>query len=114
MATKKDFLETSETSRLIQEGTNLLATFLNDYQFDEESNDFIDFINVGLPIMEVKHHETWRFICDNPEIFKPVLSKLGGIVENGFGLEETVFGRYPGLYMKKATTWTRLNTSLPT
>ncbi len=101
MATGKDFLATSETSRLIQEGTNLLATFLNDYQFDEENDDFIDFINVGLPIMEVKHHETWRFICDNPEIFKPVLSKLGGRTESGsFDLEETVFRRFKYVWIK--------------
>jgi len=95
MATKKDFLATGETSRLIQEGTNLLATFLNDYQFDVESDDFIDFINVGLPIMEVKHHETWRFICDNPSIFKLKLNELGGKTEGGsFDLEETVFTRF--------------------
>lgn len=101
MATKKDFLATSETSRLIQEGTNLLATFLNDYQFDEENDDFIDFINVGLPIMEVKHHETWRFICDKPEIFKPILSELGGKIQGGsFNLEETVFTRFKWVWIK--------------
>ena len=92
---KKDFLATSETSRLIQEGTDLLATFLNDYQFDVESDYFIDFINVGLPIMEVKHHETWRFICDNPSIFKLILNELGGKTESGsFDLNETVFTRF--------------------
>ena len=100
MATQKDFLATSETSRLIQEGTNLLAEFLNDYQFDEENDNFIDFINVGLPIMEVKHHETWRFICDNPEIFKPILSELGGIVEGNLDLDETVFRRIKWVWIR--------------
>ena len=93
MATQEDFKITSETSRLIQEGTNLLATFLNDYQFDEESDDFIDFINVGLPILDDKHHEAWRFICDNPKIFEPIITKLGGITERGLNLDETVFLR---------------------
>lgn len=95
MAKQQDFKETSETSRLIQEGTNLLAKFLNDYQFDEDGDDFLDFINVGLPIMEAKHHETWRFICKNPEVFNPILYLLGGKVEGGlFDLEETVFTRF--------------------
>jgi len=101
MAKEKDFLATGEKSRLIQEGTNLLATILNDYQFDEDGDDFLDFINVGLPIMEVKHHETWRFICDNPEIFKPILSELGGKIEGGvFDLEETVFTRFKWVWIK--------------
>jgi len=101
MATEKDFLATGETSRLIQEGTNLLATILNDYQFDEDGDDFLDFINVGLPIMEVKHHEAWRFICDNPETFKPILSHLGGKIEGGvFDLEETVFTRFKWVWIR--------------
>ena len=101
MAKEKDFLETGETSRLIQEGINLLATILNDYQFDEDGDDFLDFINVGLPIMEVKRHETWRFICDNPEIFKPILSELGGKIESGvFDLEETVFTRFKWVWIR--------------
>ena len=101
MATRKDFLATSKTSRLIQEGTNLLATFLNDYQFEEGSADFINFINVGLPILDDKHHEAWGFICDNPEIFKPILSELGGKIEGGsFNLEETVFTRFKYVWIK--------------
>ena len=101
MATRKDFLKTNETSRLIQEGTNLLATFLNDYQFEEGSAEFLDFINVGLPILDDKHHEAWRFICNNPKIFEPVLSELGGRIEGGsFDLEETVFRRFKYVWIK--------------
>ena len=101
MAKQEDFKITSDTSRLIQEGTQLLEQFLNDYQFDEEKNDFINFINVGLPIMEVKHHETWRFICENPEVFKPVIDKLGGILEGDLDLDETVFRRPRYVWIKK-------------
>ena len=101
MAKQEDFKITSDTSRLIQEGTQLLEQFLNDYQFDEESDDFINFINVGLPIMEVKHHETWRFICENPEVFKPVIDKLGGILEGDLDLDETVFRRPRYVWIKK-------------
>jgi len=93
MATNKHFKVTSETSVLIQEGTRLLEQFLNDYQFDEESDDFLDFINVGLPIMDVKHHEAWKFICDNSELFTSILGKLEGKTQGGFNLEETVFER---------------------
>ena len=93
MAKQEDFKITFDTSRLIQEGTQLLEQFLNDYQFDEEESDFINFINVGLPIMEVKHHETWRFICENPEVFNPIIDKLGGIVEGELDPDETVFSR---------------------
>ena len=100
MATGKDFKETSETSRLIQEGTNLLATFLNDYQFDEESDEFIDFINVGLPILVPEKHEAWRFVCENPEIFKPIIGKLGGIVEGNLDLDETVFRRIRWVWVR--------------
>ena len=100
MATRKDFLKTNETSRLIQEGTNLLATFLNDYQFEEGSAEFINFINVGLPILDDKHHEAWRFICDNPEIFEPIITKLGGITERGLDLDETVFHRLSYVWIK--------------
>jgi hypothetical protein len=100
MATRKDFLKTNETSRLIQDGTNLLATFLNDYQFEEGSAEFIDFINVGLPILDDKHHEAWRFICDNPKIFEPIITKLGGITERGLDLDETVFRRLSYVWIK--------------
>ena len=100
MATRKDFLKTNETSRLIQEGTNLLATFLNDYQFEEGSAEFINFINVGLPILDDKHHEAWRFICDNPKIFEPIITKLGGITESGLNLDETVFLRLSYVWIK--------------
>jgi len=100
MATRKDFLKTNETSRLIQEGTNLLATFLNDYQFEEGSAEFINFINVGLPILDDKHHEAWRFICDNPKIFEPIITKLGGITERGLNLDETVFHRLSYVWIK--------------
>ena len=93
MATYKHFRATVETSVLIQEGTRLLEQFLNDYQFDEENGDFLDFINVGLPIMDDKHHEAWKFICDNTELFTPILSKLEGKTQGGFNLEETVFER---------------------
>ena len=100
MAKQEDFRITSRTSRLIQDGTQLLEQFLNDYQFNEESDDFINFINVGLPIMEVKHHETWRFICENPKIFNPVIDKLGGIVEGDLDLDETVFRRLNYVWIK--------------
>lgn len=100
MATRKDFLKTNETSRLIQEGTNLLATFLNDCQFEEGSAEFINFINVGLPILDDKHHEAWRFICDNPKIFEPIITKLGGITERGLDLDETVFLRLSYVWIK--------------
>ena len=43
MAKQEDFRITSHTSRLIQDGTQLLEQFLNDYQFNEESDDFINF-----------------------------------------------------------------------
>lgn len=100
MAKQEDFKITSRTSRLIQDGTRLLEEFLNDYQFDEKSDDFINFINVGLPIMEVKHHETWRFICENPEVFNPIIDKLGGIVEGELDLDETVFRRLNYVWIK--------------
>jgi hypothetical protein len=101
MAKLEDFKITSNTSQLIQEGTQLLEQFLNDYQFNEESDDFINFINVGLPIMEVKHHETWRFICENPEIFNPIIDTLGGIVEGALDLNETVFRRPKYVWIKQ-------------
>ena len=95
MAKQEDFKITSYTSRLIQEGIQLLEQFLNDYQFNEESGDniILNFINVGLDIMEVKHHETWRFICENPEIFNPIISKLGGVLDGPLNVNETVFRR---------------------
>ena len=101
MAKQEDFKITSDTSRLIQEGTQLLEQFLNDYQFDEENDDFINFINVGLDIMEVKHHETWKFICENPEVFKPIIDKLGGILEGDLDPDETVFRRPRYVWIKK-------------
>lgn len=100
MAKQEDFRITSHTSRLIQDGTQLLEQFLNDYQFNEESDDFINFINVGLPIMEVKHHETWRFICENPKVFNPIIDELGGIVEGDLDLDETVFRRLNYVWIK--------------
>ena len=103
MAKQEDFKITSNTSRLIQKGTQLLEQFLNDYQFNEESDDFINFINVGLPIMEAKHHETWRFICENPEVFNPIIDTLGGIVEGVLDLNETVFRRPKYVWITEIT-----------
>ncbi len=100
--TKLDFGKTNSISEIIQKGTALLAKFLTDYQFDEEHEDYLGFLNVGGPLMSDEDANTFKFICDNPTIFRPIISAMGGVLENDrLDYTETIFHRKQHVYILK-------------
>jgi hypothetical protein len=61
-----------------------------DEQFDPTNELYCGFLNVGLDTVD--DQITWKFICNNPDIFKPIISKLGLKLEGGvLNIDETVF-----------------------
>ena len=78
----------------IKAGVDLLESFANDYQFDETDPGYLGFINVGIDLLATEADKgAWRYVVANPDLFLPVLDRLGLFVDVGrkLDLEETVF-----------------------
>ena len=82
--TKSEFVQ-------VMKGVTLLMDFRNDFQFDKEDPDYLGFLNTGVPLLSDEDGETFRFIVENQEFYKPVMDKLGLTTEMGFDEDETVF-----------------------
>jgi hypothetical protein len=82
------------TAEKIKAGVDLLESFANDYQFDMRNPGYLGFINVGVDLLATESDKgAWRYVVANPDLFLPVLDRLGLFVEAGckLDLEETVF-----------------------
>jgi hypothetical protein len=66
--TKSEFVQ-------IMKGVILLIDFRNDFQFDREDPDYLGFLNTGVPLLSDEDGETFRFIVNNQEFYKPVMDK---------------------------------------
>ena len=75
----------------IMKGVILLIDFRNDYQFDEENEDYLGFLNTGVDLLSDEDAETFRFIVRNQDQYLEVMEKLGLTTEWGLNEEETVF-----------------------
>lgn len=82
--TKAEFVQ-------VMKGVTLLMDFRNDFQFDEEDQGYLGFLNTGVPLLNDEDGETFRFIVENQEWYAPVMEKLGLTTEQGFDEDETVF-----------------------
>jgi len=81
----------SNTQALILAGVNVLSKIARDYQLDPRHPEYLGFINVSIDDMGDRSF-AWSYICENPDIFIPIISKLGMSLEEGrLNLEETVF-----------------------
>lgn len=82
-----------EKVKMIKDGVALLEKFLTDFQFNEADERYCGFLNVGIPdvVIGEEDYVTFRFICNNPNIFESILKELGGDTESGFHEEETIF-----------------------
>jgi len=72
-------------------GIELIHKFLSDYQFDKEDEGYLGFLNVGVDLLNEEDAETFEYICDNPDVFEPIIDECGGDTEDGLHKEETVF-----------------------
>jgi len=84
---------TQKNYEMIVKGTDLIYAICNDEQFDPTHEIYQGFLNVGyggyVPTTDIV---TWKFICNNPNIFKPIIYKLGLKLEDDIlDYEETVF-----------------------
>lgn len=77
----------------IKAGVDLLESFANDYQFDKTDPGYLGFINVGEDLLfHQENKDTWVYIVTNPDVFLPILDRLGLCIEGGtFSFDETVF-----------------------
>jgi hypothetical protein len=82
--TKSEFVQ-------VMKGVTLLMDFRNDFQFDKNDPGYLGFLNTGVDLLSDEDAETFRFIVNNQELYKPVMDKLGLTTEMGFDEEETVF-----------------------
>jgi hypothetical protein len=76
----------------LEEAINLLEGFKNDLtQFDKNHPYHIEFLNVGIGILDEKVHSPWKLICEHPTIFGKTIDKLGMAFDGKLDIDETVF-----------------------
>ena len=78
---------------MIAKGMGLIYSIARDEAFDPRSESYQGFLNIGYDgYIPSDDHVTWKFICNNPDIFKPAIKKMGlGLEGKILNYDETVF-----------------------
>lgn len=78
---------------MIAKGMSLIYSIMSDEAFNPAHESYQGFLNIGFGgYIPGDDHITWKFICNNPDIFRPAIKKMGLSLEgNILNYEETVF-----------------------
>lgn len=79
------------TAEQLKAGIDLLENFRKDYQLDRDSPGHVGFLNVGKELLDETQKGTFQVICDNSELFTPIMNAMGLFTEEPINEEETVF-----------------------
>jgi hypothetical protein len=90
----KDLGVLTRSARIIG-GVDLLQRLLHDFQLDPDDPGYLGYVNVGKDhFLDETDSRVFCFICDNPQIFMPIIEALGGGIEGDrLDEDETVFFR---------------------
>ena len=69
-----------------------LVDISQDFQFDTQDPGYLGFVNVGLDLWVGEESKaTWTYIVNNPDLFGPIMDRLGLVIEGRLDIDETVF-----------------------
>jgi hypothetical protein len=69
-----DYIKTEDYVEDLKDTMDTFCRWITDYQFDKTDENYLGFINIGANPVDRRYI---NFICDNEEIFKSILDKVG-------------------------------------
>ena len=69
-----------------------LVDISQDFQFDTQDPGYLGFVNVGLDLWVGEESKAaWTYIVNHPDLFGPIMDRLGLVIEGRLDIDETVF-----------------------